>query len=376
VKVLIISDQYLPSTRSGSILIHDLINELLIRKHKITLITSTQDNNNRNKNKKLDIIRIKTFSYNKKNYILKGFNQIYLFLQIILKILFINKNVDKTFIYCPPLFFGLINIFFKKQKKIINIQDFFPQNAIDLGIIKNNILIFILKKIERFIYNTNDYILVNSNNAKNYLIKRIPGIKKKVIFNYNWTKINRIKGKKYKKNKIFKFIFGGSVGPAQDLKKVFGAFKNLNKKCELHIYGDGILLKDLKKEILIKDIKNIKILKPISNNLFSQKLQMYDSALLTLNSKNKTPFIPGKFNFYCSNKKNVTAIVHKQCDLNHIIKKNNLGFVTSTQNNKQLTIFLKKIINSKQIDKMNINAFKFARINLNVKSFANKLEQI
>ena len=105
-------------------------------------------------------------------------------------------------------------------------------------------------------------------------------------------------------------------------------------------------------------------------------MQKYDSALLTLNSKNKTPFIPGKFNFYCSNKKNVTAIVHKQCDLNNIITKNNLGFVTSTQNNKQLTIFLKKIINSKKIHKMNINAFKFARINLNVKSFANKLEQI
>ena len=375
-KVLIISDQYLPSTRSGSILIHDLINELLIRKHKITLITSTQDNNNRNKNKKLDIIRIKTFSYNKKNYVLKGFNQIYLFLQIILKILFINKNVDKTFIYCPPLFFGLINFFFKKQKKIINVQDFFPQNAIDLGIIKNNILIFILKKIERFIYNTNDYILVNSNNAKNYLIKRIPSIKKKVLFNYNWTRINRIKGKKYKKNKIFKFIFGGSIGPAQDLKKVFRAFKNLSKKCELHIYGEGILLKKLKKELLTKNIENIKIFKPVTNSLFAQKLQKYDSALLTLNSKNKTPFIPGKFNFYCSNKKNVTAIVHKQCDLNNIITKNNLGFVTSTQNNKQLTIFLKKIINSKKIHKMNINAFKFARINLNVKSFANKLEQI
>ena len=37
---------------------------------------------------------------------------------------------------------------------------------------------------------------------------------------------------------------------------------------------------------------------------------------------------------------------------------------------------IKKIINSKQIDKMNVNAFKFARTNLNVKSFVNKLEKI
>ena len=70
--ILILSDQYLPSTRSSSILINDLIQELLKKNDKVTLITSTPDNKKfSNKNKNLKIIRVKIFSWNKKILYLK-----------------------------------------------------------------------------------------------------------------------------------------------------------------------------------------------------------------------------------------------------------------------------------------------------------------
>ena len=90
----------------------------------------------------------------------------------------------------------------------------------------------------------------------------------------------------------------------------------------MDIYGNGILLNELKTKLKLKKIDNIKIFKPVSNDLFLKKIDQYDSGLITLSSRNSTPFIPGKFNFYCSNK-NITAIVHKNCDLNWIIKKIN-----------------------------------------------------
>ena len=125
-----------------------------------------------------------------------------------------------------------------------------------------------------------------------------------------------------------------------------------------------------------KKIKNIKIFKPISNDKFSKILKNYDSALITLNNKNKTPFIPGKFNFDCANRKNVTAIVHNKCDLCYIIKNNNLGFVTSKHDYKSLTHFFKKIINSKQLIKLDTNAHTFARKNFDVLSIVRKIEKI
>ena len=375
-KILIISDQYLPSTRSSSILIHDLIQGLIKKGNKVTLITSTQNKNGRNSfNKHLEIIRVKIFPFKNKSFIIKGLNQIFLLLQTIFNIIFLNKKFDKVFIYCPPLFLGLINIFFKKKKKIINIQDFFPQNAIDLGILKNKILIFIIRKIEKVVYDYSDFILVNSLNSKKYLANKFPQIKKKIIFNYNWIKLNKIKKSNYKRKK-FRFIFGGSLGPSQDLKKVFNVFKNLSQKCELHIYGNGISKEDLQNEIKLNDIKNIKIFDPLPNSKFKERLQEYDSALLTLNSDNRTPFIPGKFNFYCSQKKNTTAIVHKKCDLNYIIKNEKLGFVSSQNNTKKLIPFFKRIINSKNIKKLDANALDYAKKNFDVKYIVNKLEKI
>jgi glycosyltransferase involved in cell wall biosynthesis len=377
VNILILSDQYLPSTRSSSILIDHLIWELLKKKDKVTLITSTPNSKKfSNKNKNLKIIRVNIFSWNKKNFILKGINQIFLMMQIILILMKNNTKFDKAFIYCPPLFLGLISLFIKNTKKIVNIQDFFPQNAIDLGILKNKLIILILRRIEKLVYTHNDFILVNSLNSKKYLIQKYPELKKKIIFNYNWTKIKKIKTKKFKKNKIFKFVFGGSLGPAQNLERLLPIFKKLIGKCELHIYGDGITKDKLKEKVIENEIKNIKIYKTISNSKFVHKLQEYDSGLIVLNELNQTPFIPGKFNFYCSNGKNSTAIVHKQCDLNQIINREKIGFVTCNFNDVKLYKFFKKILKSKNLKSYDLNAKKFAIKNLDVKYIANKIHSI
>ena len=75
------------------------------------------------------------------------------------------------------------------------------------------------------------------------------------------------------------------------MKEILDVFKYYDKKCELHIFGQGLSLNNLKKDLYEKKIKNIKIFKPISNDKFSKILKNYDSALITLNNKNKTPFI-------------------------------------------------------------------------------------
>ena len=182
-KFLIISDQYLPSTRSGSFLIDDLIQELLKKNHKITLITSGNENSSKKNNKKFKIIRINKLKSNYKNFILKGINELYFFSKIVIKLFSIKKNFDKIYIYSPPLFLGLLNLFFKNQRKILNIQDIFPQNAIDLKILRNFLLIYVMKKIEKYNYKISDKILVNSLDAKKYLCKVYPEYRNKFIFN-------------------------------------------------------------------------------------------------------------------------------------------------------------------------------------------------
>ena len=98
--------------------------------------------------------------------------------------------------------------------------------------------------------------------------------------------------------------------------------------------------------------------------------------MITLSNKNKTPIIPGKFNFYCLNSKNITSIVNEKSDLHKIIKKNKLGFSTHNQNNQNIVKFLKKVIRSKELNKFNKNAFKFAKKNFDVRHLINFIEKI
>ena len=117
-KLLIISEQYLPSIRSGSILINDLIKKLISRNHDITLITSTL-NIKKEPEKKIsnfNIIRLKTFFYNKNNFILKGLNQISFFFKVLFLSILNRKKFDKIFIYSPPSFLALIYLFLTKPK--------------------------------------------------------------------------------------------------------------------------------------------------------------------------------------------------------------------------------------------------------------------
>ena len=72
----------------------------------------------------------------------------------------------------------MLGFFLKKKRTIICLQDLFPQNAIDLSILKNKILIKILFIIEKKIFEINDYFIVHSNNAQIFLKKKYKPFRK------------------------------------------------------------------------------------------------------------------------------------------------------------------------------------------------------
>jgi len=380
-RILIVCDLFYPSKRSISLLIQKLTLELLKRKNRVTIYTTSSLNNNKkevfNKFRNLEVVRFSLFDLHGNNYIFRVAGQLLSLIFFTIILIFKKKKIEKIFVYSPPLFFGLIFLFFKKQIKILNLQDFFPQNAIDLKIIKNSLIINFLKKIEKSIYLNSNFILVHSNNAKNYLKKKFPIIKNKIFLQYNWEQFNKKIYNKKKKNKKFIFIFGGSIGPSQNLEMLVEPFKELSRKAELHIYGEGLHLKYIKKKIKDLKIKNIKIFSYLSENKFANRVRNADSAIVTLSIKNKTPIIPGKFNFYCSNAKNITSIVNKESDIHKISKKYKLGYSIDSEDpdriKKLLSIVIKKKFKLHLADK---NAYTFAKKNFNVKDLAMKLEKI
>ena len=132
----------------------------------------------------------------------------------------------------------LINKLFNK-KIVIWVLDLWPDTIIDLKIVKNKFLIFILKKIVNYIYNNSNLILAQSQKIKKIIEKRTST---KCIFFPSWPEEDAKKGLSKinifeKKNKKFlNIIFTGNIGEAQSFDTLIKAVKILKK-----ILSSGLL---------------------------------------------------------------------------------------------------------------------------------------
>ena len=144
---LIVTDTFPPEIRSSAILMHELSN--FISKDNYVDVITLQPNNNLSSNIKLPRVtkinnltvhRLNYFKTHNINYLLRGFLELLMPIYFMIYIFIFIKKINFCITYSPPIFLGNMFFFLKKiykAKIILNVQDIFPQNAIDLGIIKS-----------------------------------------------------------------------------------------------------------------------------------------------------------------------------------------------------------------------------------------------
>ncbi len=109
-----------------------------------------------------------------------------------------------------------------------------PDILLELEIFKEKDFFYkIIKKISIFIYNKFDVILVQSHSFEEKIKKYI---KKKIFFFYfpSWPEVlhlltNNNILEKYKDNNLFKIVFTGNVGEAQNFNNLLKAAQYLKK---------------------------------------------------------------------------------------------------------------------------------------------------
>ena len=165
--ILLVTDPYPPEIRAISVMMQELAEFLYKNGNSITVLTSMPQLKLIDSTTKADlpkhrvengvnVIRAKIPFQNKDGFIFKAVSQI-LSIPVLYKTYKLNNNetIDIIIVYSPPLPLGIIGIIFKKiygSKFLLNIQDIFPQNAIDLGIIKNKYIVYFYELLERFIF--------------------------------------------------------------------------------------------------------------------------------------------------------------------------------------------------------------------------------
>ena len=81
---------------------------------------------------------------------------------------------DVVVVYSPPLPLALVGSWFrhKKIRFILNVQDLFPQNAIDLGVLTNPLQVRFFRALEGFAYRTAEIVTVHSEGNQKTVLKQ------------------------------------------------------------------------------------------------------------------------------------------------------------------------------------------------------------
>jgi len=212
---------------------------------------------------------------------------------------------DIILVYSPPLFLGKSASFIRfvrGGKLVLNIQDLFPQSAIDLGLLRNNILITFFRWLESHLYKIANLITVHSEGNKTY-VESHGGHSDRTRVIPNLVDVEHIKPGKRDNSfrqsqrldpQAFIISFAGVIGYSQDLDTVVGAAKLLveNHNIIFYIVGDGMEKSRLMK--LTEGMENIRFLPMLPKEKYVELLHASDACLVTLRSEVKTPVVPSK----------------------------------------------------------------------------------
>jgi len=388
-RTLIICDQYLPSKKSSAKLISDLVHTISSDDNQVFVFTfqdrfSCKLNYVCEKNN-INVVRFpKLFSNTRYKFLRFISELLYSKIILILGKRYCKFEYDLIIWYSPSIFFGdlIEKLKSKKTKTYLILRDIFPSWAVDTKIIKNNLIIKVLKYFELKQYTQANYIGLQSPSDLIYFKTKNFNINSNLEVLYNWTKIQekKIKFLNFRKkfNLIGKtiFFYGGNIGVAQDIDNIIRLAKNLVNYENIHflLVGYGSEFKRIKTIIKDEKLKNVSLYNSINQDKYLSLLSEVDVGIISLNKMFKTSNYPGKLLGYMEFRLPILLSSNKENDLIYLIDSTKSGLVSINGDDKKFllnTIKLYKNIKLRKV--MGENAFNLLNEKFSSKSASDKI---
>ena len=312
----------------------DLIQELTIFGDKVTVASIDSSLKpfqiKRTVEKNIDLIYIGSFQLYNVNILKKGLAIITLpfFMKRAIKKLDISK-FDLILYETPPITWaGIVNQIKKKNKikSFLMLKDIFPQNAVDIGLMKKDSLIFnYFKRKEELLYEVSDYIGCMSKGNIEYIIKNNSKIPKEKLYYFPNTKKDTGNGNiDFEKRKL-QFVYGGNMGLPQGVLNIAPAisyFKN-EEDIEFIFVGRGTEWNKINE--YFKEQKNVKVLKSLPREEYEKLLSSCDAGFIFLDSRFTIPNYPSRTLAYLEKGIPIIAATDKNTDIKDLILDNGVG---------------------------------------------------
>ena len=282
--------------------------------------------------------------------------------------LLFKKTPQKVVVQSPPLLLSFISVFvlsLKNKKIILNISDLWPLAAIELNALKKDGISHKFSLfLERFIYKKATLIIGQSNEIITHVKSLFPDKKCYLYRNFPDHGISHIE-LKTEENKPIKLFYAGLLGIAQGVLELCQKIDLNGLNIELHLFGDGAEKTQIEAFISSQKEQKIFFHGMMERKALHEILKSFDIAIVPLKVRIYGS-VPSKIFEYGS--LGFPILYFGGGEGETIVEENNLGWVASVENYKDLNEQLKIIseCNKSELDEMKKRIFNITKSTFNL----------
>ena len=269
------------------------------------------------------------------------------------------------------------------------LKDIFPQNAVDIGILKPFMAKALFRSKEKRLYEISDYIGCMSPANVDYLLKHNEIDSNKVEVCPNSIKVEADisgalsaesidKSRENDKEKLFAkygipvdktiFLYGGNLGKPQDIPFIIECIKKTSKVEEAYfvVCGDGTEYGKLLAFVQEYKPKNLSLIKSLPKADYDRLARVSDVGMIFLDHRFSIPNFPSRLLSYLKERIPVLVCTDKNTDIGRIAEDNDFGLSSVSDNVEDFVLNVSKFTDKALRLRLGKNGYRYLLENYTV----------
>lgn len=330
----------------------DLLREFMKQGHNVYIVSPTERRFREKTHQKTEahchLLMVKTGNIQKTNLFEKGASTVLLEHQFIsaIKTYLSDVKFDLILYSTPPITLAGVVRFVKQRdhaKTYLLLKDIFPQNAVDIGLMKKTglkgIIYKYFRKKEKQLYANSDFIGCMSQANVEYILKYNSEIDPGCVevcpnsiepIDMSLSDDEKIQMRAKYGIPVDKkvFVYGGNLGKPQGIPFLIECLKSQkdNDKAFFLIVGDGTEYEKLLDFVTTEKQENVKLMSRLPKADYDRMIAACDVGMIFLDHRFTIPNFPSRLLSYMQAKLPVLAVTDKNTDIGKVILDGRLGW--------------------------------------------------
>lgn len=370
----------------------DLIRELKNAGHNLYVVASSERRNKKpttlTEESDCKVLRVKIGNNKNTNIIEKGITNLLLPYNYTaaIKKYFKGIKFDAVLYPTPPVTQFKTVKYIKKRdnaKTYLLLKDIFPQNAVDIGMMRKSGLKSIIyktfKKKEEALYKLSDYIGCMSQANVDFIIKHNPYINpEKVHICPNAIEVFPYEKDIEKRAEIRKkwgipedktvFVYGGNLGRPQGIPFLIKCLEaNKDKDDRFFVVcGKGTEYGKLKAYYETEKPKNLLLLNGLPKEEYEEFVKAFDVGLIFLDHRFTIPNFPSRLLSYMQSKMPVITCTDPNTDIGKVAEEGGFGIASESNDPENFTKAVDEIL-ARDLNEMGEKGYEYLKENYTAK---------